>query len=67
MRKSISPEITCPGQAIEQERRFAHTLPLLNLDPMITDRIIELALEGEKIEGETVSQRPLKFRRLRRH
>ena len=41
-----------PRQAIEQERRFAQTLPGLNLDPVITDRILELALEGEKIEGE---------------
>jgi len=41
-----------PGQAIDQERRFAQTLPMLNLDPVVTDRILELALEGEKIEGE---------------
>ena len=25
---------------------------MLNLDPVVTDRIIELALEGEKFEGE---------------
>lgn len=41
-----------PAQAIEQERRFAQTLPVLNLDPNITDRILELAMEGERIEGE---------------
>jgi len=41
-----------PGQAIEQERRFAQTLPMLNLDPSVMGRILELALEGEKIAGE---------------
>lgn len=51
-----------PGQAIEQERRFAQTLPMLGLNPMITDRILELALEGEKIEGETVPWRSLEIR-----
>ena len=61
MNKPISPEITCPGQAIEQERGIAHTLPLLNLDPVITDRIIELVLDGEKIEGEVVSRRSLEI------
>jgi len=25
---------------------------MLNLDPVVTDRILELALEGEKLEGE---------------
>lgn len=54
---------SCPGQAIEQERRFAQTLPMLNLDPIITDRILELALEGEKkgekIGGELVTWRSL--------
>ncbi|KAF9654251.1 P-loop containing nucleoside triphosphate hydrolase protein [Thelephora ganbajun] len=43
-------------KAVEQERRFAQTLPLLNLDPVITDRILELALEGEKIEDRKLGE-----------
>ena len=39
-------------QAIEQDRRFAQTLSVLNMDPVVTDRILELASEEEKTEGE---------------
>ena len=46
-------------QAIEQDRRFAQTFPMLTLDPVVTDRILELALEGEKIEGEHARSGPL--------
>ena len=51
-RTNKSSKIFESRQAIEQDRRFAQTFPMLNLDPAVTGRILELALEGEKIEGE---------------
>lgn len=64
MDKYKYPETFLPGQAIEQERRFSQTLPVLNLDPVIVDRIVELALEVEKNGGELVHGVHLRFRGL---
>lgn len=38
-------------QAIEMERRFSKTLPHLDLDPALTDRVLALAVEREPGEG----------------
>ncbi|KAJ7070917.1 P-loop containing nucleoside triphosphate hydrolase protein [Mycena amicta] len=42
----IEKEISRTVKVIEMDRRLAKTLPRVELDPVITDRIIELALES---------------------
>ncbi|KDQ63609.1 hypothetical protein JAAARDRAFT_119632 [Jaapia argillacea MUCL 33604] len=44
-------EIVRTVKAIEQERRFSKTLPRLELDPLMRDRVLALALEQESLEG----------------
>lgn len=38
-------------QAIEMDRRFSKTLPRLDVDPALTDRILALAGESDTTEG----------------
>lgn len=38
-------------QAIEMERRFSKTLPRLDLDPILIDRILAMAVICEAAEG----------------
>nr|GAT48383.1 P-loop containing nucleoside triphosphate hydrolase protein [Mycena chlorophos] len=47
----IEKEISRTIKVIEMERRFAKTLPRVELDSVVTDRIIELALESYKADG----------------
>lgn len=42
---------TNASKAIEIDRRYSKTLPRLELDPVLTDRILGLVLESDIAEG----------------
>lgn len=43
-------------KAVESDRRFSKTLPNLDLDPVVTHRILALAADSDLLEGMTTIQ-----------
>ncbi|RDB29553.1 putative helicase C15C4.05 [Hypsizygus marmoreus] len=58
LQEKTEKEITRTIKAIEMDRRFSKSLPRLDLDPTLVNRIISLVLEYDGVEGKKTLDEP---------